>query len=233
MSSATLNTRCAPVIWSAFTDGIVEAMRANGEPFGDERLIETIAEKENLKATESDIDARVAEVAEKRNADPGQVYASLQKAGRIRELERSITEDKVFKWSQAEIEAGEPDVIVLSSPEVPKPVAVRYRTEAEMTAAREVAVDDLPDRPDGSTDVVVRLHPPVRRSGHVRRPAGGRCAHRGEPRAGTAGGALRPRRAPADQAVLARAAVGRSSGGRRGFPPPSRRRPPARAGRGR
>ena len=61
-------------------------------------VIETIAEKQSLKATESDIDARVAEVAERRNADPGQVYASLQKAGRIRELERSITEDKVFGW---------------------------------------------------------------------------------------------------------------------------------------
>lgn len=61
-------------------------------------VIETIAEKQNLKATESDIDARVAEVAERRGADPGQVYASLQKAGRIRELERSITEDKVFGW---------------------------------------------------------------------------------------------------------------------------------------
>ena len=61
-------------------------------------VIETIAEKQSLKATESDIDTRVAEVAEKRNADPGQVYASLQKAGRIRELERSITEDKVFAW---------------------------------------------------------------------------------------------------------------------------------------
>ena len=61
-------------------------------------VIETIADKQNLKASESDIDARVAEVAEKRNADPGQVYASLQKAGRIRELERSITEDKVFGW---------------------------------------------------------------------------------------------------------------------------------------
>jgi len=61
-------------------------------------VIETIAEKESLKATESDIDGRVAEVAERRSADPGQVYASLQKAGRIRELERSITEDKVFGW---------------------------------------------------------------------------------------------------------------------------------------
>ncbi len=61
-------------------------------------VIETIAEKQNLKASESDIDARVAQVAEKNNTEPGKVYASLQKAGRIRELERSITEDKVFGW---------------------------------------------------------------------------------------------------------------------------------------
>jgi trigger factor len=61
-------------------------------------IIETIAEKESLKATEGDIDDRVAEVASKRGADPGQVYASLQKAGRLREIELSITEDKVFTW---------------------------------------------------------------------------------------------------------------------------------------
>jgi trigger factor len=61
-------------------------------------VIDTIADKQGLRAKESDIDARVAEVAERRSADPGQVYASLQKAGRIRELERSITEDKVFGW---------------------------------------------------------------------------------------------------------------------------------------
>jgi trigger factor len=61
-------------------------------------IIETIAERENLKATEADIDTRVAEVASKRGADPGQVYASLQKAGRLREIEQSITEEKVFTW---------------------------------------------------------------------------------------------------------------------------------------
>ena len=60
-------------------------------------VIDTIAEKEKLAATEADIDERVAEVAAKRGADAGQVYASLQKAGRLREIERSITEDKVFK----------------------------------------------------------------------------------------------------------------------------------------
>jgi trigger factor len=61
-------------------------------------IIDTIAEREKLKASEADVDERVAEVAQKRNADPGQVYASLQKAGRIQEIERSITEEKVFTW---------------------------------------------------------------------------------------------------------------------------------------
>jgi trigger factor len=61
-------------------------------------IIDTIAEREKLAATEADIDDRVAEVASKRNADPAQVYASLQKAGRLKEIEHSITEDKVFAW---------------------------------------------------------------------------------------------------------------------------------------
>jgi trigger factor len=61
-------------------------------------IIDTIAEREGLKASEADVDDRVAKVAESRGADPGQVYASLQKAGRLREIEQSITEEKVFAW---------------------------------------------------------------------------------------------------------------------------------------
>jgi trigger factor len=69
-------------------------------------IIETIAEREALKATEADIDDRVSDVATRRGADPGQVYASLQKAGRLREMEQSITEDKVFKWLLERNEVG-------------------------------------------------------------------------------------------------------------------------------
>jgi len=61
-------------------------------------IIDTIAEKEGLRATEADLDDRVAELASKRNADPGQVYASLQKAGRLKEIETGLTEEKVFNW---------------------------------------------------------------------------------------------------------------------------------------
>jgi trigger factor len=64
-------------------------------------LIEALAEKQQLAASEKDVDERVAKVAEQRGADPGQVYASLQKAGRLSEIERSITEEKVFEWLTA------------------------------------------------------------------------------------------------------------------------------------
>ena len=45
-------------------------------------------------------------MASKRGADPGQVYASLQKAGRLREIEQSITEEKVFGWLMERNEVG-------------------------------------------------------------------------------------------------------------------------------
>lgn len=61
-------------------------------------IVETLSEREKLKASEADIDEKVAELAAKRNADVSQVYMSLQKAGRLKEIEQSITEDKVFSW---------------------------------------------------------------------------------------------------------------------------------------
>ena len=61
-------------------------------------VIETLAEKEGLTASEKDLDDRIAEQAEKRGTNPGQIYAQLEKSGRLKEMERSITEDKVFKW---------------------------------------------------------------------------------------------------------------------------------------
>ncbi len=61
-------------------------------------IIETLAAKHDLKASEADIDDKVAELAAKNGADVGQVYAALQKGGRLAEIERSVTEEKVFKW---------------------------------------------------------------------------------------------------------------------------------------
>jgi len=61
-------------------------------------VIDTLAEREKLTASASDVDTRIEEMAKARNVDPGQVYAQLQKAGRLQEIERELTEDRVFTW---------------------------------------------------------------------------------------------------------------------------------------
>lgn len=61
-------------------------------------IIDTIAERESLTASASAVDARIEELAKARNVEPGQVYAQLQKSGRLQEIERELTEDRVFGW---------------------------------------------------------------------------------------------------------------------------------------
>ncbi len=61
-------------------------------------VIETLATREGLTITEQALDDKIAEMATARGQEPGAVYASLQKAGRLRELERSLTEERVFAW---------------------------------------------------------------------------------------------------------------------------------------
>jgi trigger factor len=60
-------------------------------------ILDHVAGEENLTATEEDVDRRIEEIAKRRNAEPAQVYASLQKANQLREIERSLTEEKVFE----------------------------------------------------------------------------------------------------------------------------------------
>lgn len=111
---AGANPFAVPPSWvNQLVDGYVQAYRVPDEerdrfagefrPVAERQvrrdlIIDTIAEREGLKATEADLDDRIAELASKRNADPGQVYASLQKAGRLKEIEHGLTEEKVFKW---------------------------------------------------------------------------------------------------------------------------------------
>ena len=63
-----------------------------------ELILDAVATAQNLRATEADIDARVASLAEARGVEPGKLYASLQQNKRLGELEHSITEEKVFGW---------------------------------------------------------------------------------------------------------------------------------------
>lgn len=61
-------------------------------------VVDSLAAREGLVATEGELDDHVTELARRRGTDAGQLYASLQKAGRLKEVERGITEDKVFRW---------------------------------------------------------------------------------------------------------------------------------------
>ncbi len=61
-------------------------------------VIDTIAEKEGLVASTSDVDDKVAQMAAERGLQAGEVYVQLEKAGRLKELERTVTDDKVFEW---------------------------------------------------------------------------------------------------------------------------------------
>jgi trigger factor len=61
-----------------------------------ELIIDHVSEQESLVATEEDVDRRIEEIAARRDTEPGKVYASLQKANQLREIERGITEEKVF-----------------------------------------------------------------------------------------------------------------------------------------
>lgn len=63
-----------------------------------ELILDSVATAQNLRATEADVDQRVAQLAETRGVEPGKLYASLQQNKRLGELEHSITEEKVFAW---------------------------------------------------------------------------------------------------------------------------------------
>jgi trigger factor len=73
-------------------------------------VLDAIAEAHHLRATESDLDQRINSMAEARGAPAAQVYASLQKANRLQELERVLTEEKIFDFllKQSTIEEVKP-----------------------------------------------------------------------------------------------------------------------------
>jgi trigger factor len=61
-------------------------------------VLDALVEAHGLQATEAEIDERINSMAAARGAPASQVYASLQKANRLQELERVLTEDKVFEF---------------------------------------------------------------------------------------------------------------------------------------
>jgi trigger factor len=61
-------------------------------------VMDALVEAHGLRATEAEIDERVNSMAGARSMPASQMYATLQKANRLQELERVLTEDKVFDF---------------------------------------------------------------------------------------------------------------------------------------
>jgi len=65
-------------------------------------VVERIAEKEGLRATQDEIDEKVEALAMRNNRSPSEVWIQLEKSGRLEVLEREITEEKVFAFLTSE-----------------------------------------------------------------------------------------------------------------------------------
>lgn len=75
-----------------------------------ELALGTIADAHKLFATEAELDQRINALAAVRGVSVSEMYAQLEKAKRLQELERGITEDKVFEFlkGQSTIEEATP-----------------------------------------------------------------------------------------------------------------------------
>jgi len=69
-------------------------------------VLDAVVEAHGLRATEAELDERIARMAEARGVSAGDLYGQLQKANRLPELERAITEEKAFAFllSQSTVE---------------------------------------------------------------------------------------------------------------------------------
>lgn len=81
----------------------VRQLREAARPAAEQALrrmlvVEEIAEKEGLRPTAEDVNARLAELAARNNREPSEIRAQLKKDNRLGELEDQLTEEKVFEY---------------------------------------------------------------------------------------------------------------------------------------
>ena len=84
-------------------DGMQDRFAGEFRPMAERQVrrdvvIDTIAEKEGLVASTADVDDKVAQMATEQGVETGQLYVQLEKGGRLKELERTVTDEKVFNW---------------------------------------------------------------------------------------------------------------------------------------
>ncbi len=64
-------------------------------------VVDALAKAHQLTPSAADVDAEIETMARARNQEPGPLYASLQKANRLGEIEHGLTERRVFEWLMA------------------------------------------------------------------------------------------------------------------------------------
>ena len=71
-------------------------------------ILDWVVERHGLRATAGELDARLQEIAARSGKPAAEVRASLEKAKRLRDLERGLTEEKVFSFllSQSTVESA-------------------------------------------------------------------------------------------------------------------------------
>lgn len=69
-------------------------------------VIDTLAEREGLRATQDEVDQRVELLAQAHGRSPSDVWLELEKSGQLQGLEAEITEEKVFEWLRAQNTVG-------------------------------------------------------------------------------------------------------------------------------
>jgi trigger factor len=69
-------------------------------------VVETLADREGLRATPDEVDARVEALAQAHGRSPSDVWLELEKSGQLQSLEAEITEDKVFDWLRGQNTVG-------------------------------------------------------------------------------------------------------------------------------
>ncbi len=61
-------------------------------------VIDRVAEMENLRATQADLDARIAEIAEQNEMEPAEVRRQLAQSGRLEALASDLMEQRVYDY---------------------------------------------------------------------------------------------------------------------------------------
>jgi trigger factor len=69
-------------------------------------VIDTLAEREGLRATQDEVDQRVELLAQAHGRSPSDVWLELEKSGQLQGLEAEITEEKVFEWLRGQNTVG-------------------------------------------------------------------------------------------------------------------------------